>query len=589
MRNLHLWFAAGLGILIGAFACAVLQTALSESLWLDELHTSWAISGEWQEIATRAAAGNQTPLYFWLVAAVSQTLGYPNGHQSEWLLRLPSIVAWLLAVGLVAWQIQSKILPNDSRKWSFAIGIVAWVAVDRLQWFFASEARPYACVQLVSLAGWCCIEAIVREAWRTDGGQGADSSPMRSGQPKIRVLVVAWCLLSIINIYLHLTAALPVLFQWLTACGMVAWSHARARRQPQAKNSSILVATDAVANPSAKPAKFQALWILAGVVVGLALLPILQLAFPVWQRRGQWATFASDVSFYRASSMFPFIPVLLGVFVGCVLDRLLPRSNSPKFKIATHVRLLWWVAMLGPWLTAWALTALGIAPMFHQRFVFASALPLFVVGAIELISCRHWISRWLTCGGVAIAILFSQGSLSIWHAGYLVGNLRGEDWRAATEWVRSQRLAGEPLLCSSGLIEANSSSTYPHRLPLEPAFAEYLAFPLLGIYRVAEPEQQTATNTTQRSLQAEETPQASQQVTPLLGDHRQWAAQVGERVGADTSRQLRMWLFYRGAPGRLKTKLGEFQSDLRTNSLEFAASEPERFGSVFVVELKRVR
>lgn len=579
MRNLHLWFAAGLAVLVTVFACAVLQTALSESLWLDELHTSWTISGEWQGIATRAAAGNQTPFYFWLVAAVSQTLGYPNGQQSEWLLRLPSVAAWLLASGLVAWQIQSKVLPSDARKWSFAIGIVAWVVLDRLQWFFASEARPYACVQLVSLAGWCCIEAIVRRANQSDGGQATDPGHLKSGSTICTALVVVWSLLSIINIYLHLTAALPVLFQWLTACGLVAWSHARVRRQPRA------AAAGKFANPNASPARFQAMWILAGVAVGLALLPILQLAFPVWQRRGQWATFASDVSFYRAISMFPFMPVLLGVFVGCLVDRLLPRSNLPKIMIAAHVRLLWWIAMLGPWLSAWALTAFGIAPMFHQRFVFASALPLFVVGAIELLGCRHGILRWLTCGGVAIAILFSQGSLSIWRAGYLVGNLRGEDWRGASEWIRSQRMAGEPLLCSSGLIEANSNSTNPLRLPLDPAFAEYLAFPLLGMYRINDPADQHPTAPTQSSLPAE----ATHQVTPLLGDHRQWATQVSERVGPDTSRLLRMWLFYRGAPGRLKTKLGEFQTDLRTKSLEFDASEPKRFGSVFVVELKRVR
>ena len=46
-----------------------------------------------------------------------------------------------------------------------------------------------------------------------------------------------------------------------------------------------------------------------------------------------------------------------------------------------------------------------------------------------------------------------------------------------------------------------------------------------------------------------------------------------------------MWLFYRGAPGRLKTKLGEFQVDLQSNGIKIEADEPQRFGNVFVVKL----
>jgi len=309
-------------------------------------------------------------------------------------------------------------------------------------------------------------------------------------------------------------------------------------------------------------------WTLAAVGVGLALLPILQLAFPVWYRRGQWTTFASDVSIQRATSMFPFVPVLLCVLIGCVVDRLW-RSKAPSLPIASEVRWIWWTAMLGPWLFAWTVTAIGIAPMFHQRFVIASAMPLYVVGAIELLRCQRLTVRWVTCLAVAIAIAFSQGSVSIWRAGYLVGNLRGEDWRAATQWVNERLEPGEPLLCSSGLIEANSSLTNPLVIPLHPRFAEYLSFPLLGVYHIADPSGNMIP------------------VTPLLGDHRQWASQVIERIAAEPVPAERLWLFYRGAPGRLKTKLLEFQADLQRKSIKLEATEPKRFGNLYVVELKR--
>jgi hypothetical protein len=357
---------------------------------------------------------------------------------------------------------------------------------------------------------------------------------------------------------LHLTAALPVLFQWLVGGGLVWRKHHRLQLRNEPTVQSLATANRSMG--------FAMAWTIAAVGVGLALLPLLQLALPVWRRRTQWATFASDVSLVKALSMFPFVPVLLCVFIGCVVDRLW-RGKEIAPQISTDDRWLWWSAMLGPWLTAWSLTAAGIAPMFFSRYVFASALPLFVVGAIELLRCRHSATRWVTSLAVAVAIVFSQGSVSVWRAGHLVGNLRGEDWRAATQGVSERIKPSELLLCSSGLVEANSNSTYPLDLPLDAGFAEYLSFPLLGVYRVADASGQSVP------------------VTPLLGDHRQWAAQVIERLAEGPARPERLWLIYRGAPGRLKTKLHEFFADLRLKGITLEASEPTRFGNLYVVEL----
>ena len=529
-----------MGLTIAAFAIAVLRIALGESLWLDELHTSWAVSGSWQEIASRAAAGNQTPLYFWITGFLSLTLG----QQPDWLLRLPSVVAWLLAIVLVAWQIRSKVTGNSSQGWLFALCVVAWIVLDRLQWFYATEARPYACVQLVSLAGWCCVEAIVLSETRS----------MRT-----RALILVWCFLSVVNVYLHLTAALPVLLQWLVGGGLVLRRHRRQRRLGPS------VAPVGLARPQMN---FALTWSVAAAGVAVALLPILQLAFPVWQRRAQWSAFASDVSLSKAIWMFPFVPVLICVLFGCAADRRW-RYKESMTTIATDARWLWWSAMLGPWLLGWTLTVLGVAPIFHSRYVFASALPVFVVGAIELMRCRKGLIRWLTGLAVAVAIVFSQGSVPVWRSGYLVGNLRGEDWRAATRWVSARIEPGEPLLCSSGLIEANSTSAEPMRLPLDPAFAAYLSFPLRGVYRVVDSAGYEVA------------------VTPLVGEHRQWASQVTERLAKEPIQDHTVWLVYRGALSRLKTKLAEFQADLRLQDIRLDASEPKRFGNLFVVELKK--
>ena len=104
MRIPHLWFASAAALGLAAFTVAVLSIANRESLWIDELHTSWAANASsWRKIAQRAAAaGNQTPAYFWFIACLQQTLGGPADSRAEWIVRLPSMIAWFVSAALVA-------------------------------------------------------------------------------------------------------------------------------------------------------------------------------------------------------------------------------------------------------------------------------------------------------------------------------------------------------------------------------------------------------------------------------------------------------------------------------------------------------
>ena len=45
---------------------------LTDSLWIDELHTAWSLDGDFSEIADRAASGNQPPLYFWINRLITE-------------------------------------------------------------------------------------------------------------------------------------------------------------------------------------------------------------------------------------------------------------------------------------------------------------------------------------------------------------------------------------------------------------------------------------------------------------------------------------------------------------------------------------
>ncbi|MBW8885306.1 MAG: hypothetical protein JF612_11170, partial [Planctomycetia bacterium] len=79
-------FLAAVGIsLVGA---ALRIQPLGESLWLDELHTAWCAVGPLDEVAQRAAMGNQGPLFYWLEWLTLRLLG-PN----ELSLRLISLLS----------------------------------------------------------------------------------------------------------------------------------------------------------------------------------------------------------------------------------------------------------------------------------------------------------------------------------------------------------------------------------------------------------------------------------------------------------------------------------------------------------------
>src|SRR5689334_1322536 len=76
---------------------------INESLWVDELHTSWCLQAGFENVAPRAAEGNQSPLYFWLLWGVTRVLG-----ESEFTLRLPSLLAGIALPG-VTWLVVREV------------------------------------------------------------------------------------------------------------------------------------------------------------------------------------------------------------------------------------------------------------------------------------------------------------------------------------------------------------------------------------------------------------------------------------------------------------------------------------------------
>ncbi len=119
-----------------------------ESLWVDELHSAWVIDGPWNEVASRAAIGNQSSLYFGCLklfrdVASTLTSTFEWSLPSELLLRLFSWLGWVAMIGFVAYQ-------HRHRSWTILI-LSMWLWLDRIGSFYAIETRPYIWVAFLSL------------------------------------------------------------------------------------------------------------------------------------------------------------------------------------------------------------------------------------------------------------------------------------------------------------------------------------------------------------------------------------------------------------------------------------------------------
>ncbi len=115
------------------------------------------------------------------------------------------------------------------------------------------------------------------------------------------------------------------------------------------------------------------------------------------------------------------------------------------------------------YLIAWAVpfgmvflvTALGVAPLMHARYLFAATLPLTLWTATAL--ARLSSGQLVTALAMGMVMLQSvqQGSVSSWLTGRLPVVERGEHWREAIDYINRQAATDQPvqIFCASSLIE----------------------------------------------------------------------------------------------------------------------------------------
>ncbi len=394
----------------------------NESLWLDELHTSWVVADAASDVASRAHAGNQSPVYFFNVWAVVQLFGH-----AAWTLRLTSLLSGTVLIAATAYLV---------RNWSGSIGsgllAALLVALNRDCIFFAQEARPYALVQLSALLHAAIFVAMLTRptAWRRAGF----------------VLGAAWLF------YLHYTAFLFLLAE--AAClSILLLRNARITyRLPQAICDALLVAVMLV--PASMHLQFIA------------------------QRRENWARI---VHAWPPPYSLQVALLLFGVFPIAVVLWSNARHGERKTLPCNSVTVTWAACwFLVPILLAWLATLCDWAALCMVRYLVASIVGAIVFAALCHAMIRH---RWYSVAFASVlfmSTLIANGIVpQMRHDGRVIGD-RNEAWDEATRWLDLQlRHAPQPVFLCAGLLEDRELAHSNDR-----QLAQYCLFPLSGIHQI---------------------------------------------------------------------------------------------------------
>ena len=416
-----------------------------ESLWLDELHTAWCATGPLAEVAPRATIGNQSPLFFWLSWFVVQPFG-----PGELTVRLPSLVAGsLLPIALYG------LIRHWTREPWLGV-LAAWLTVvDPVQIFYATEARPYALVQLLAVVHIGLLAELLHSP--------PQSSPPLGGKFRDPVagygLHCAFVLIAALLFHLHYTAALLFPAE-IAAVVLIATSRARGQ----------LASQDAALAPVA--------WttlLCDGLVVAVLCLPATPNVLAIFERRTNWELFVPQPTLGSIVTLLPWSWTAAIVLVGQA-SRLFRRPIEPTEVCPSILALSW---LIVPLALAWLLTATDVARLFFLRYLMVSA-PAAIVLATLAVPLIPWRTAQIPAGlAVALAALWTAVIPQFATDGRLIDRGHG-DWRSAVAHFNRQPDHDRyPVLVTTQLIEADALRGSP-----DPALAAYCLFPVHSLYPI---------------------------------------------------------------------------------------------------------
>ncbi len=416
---------------------------IREPLWIDELHTFWTVDAPLSQVAERARAGNQSPVWFWIQSVVLKVADATRLTQflsATVVLRLLPLSAWVATIFLCGWAFCKAIDPRGENLKGCAaasIGTAVLLVVDQINWFYAIEARPYSAVALaVAGAAVLSLPGIALRPWLYHSG------------------FVAF---GVLAIYLHYTAVVVV-------CALV---FVRA------------IATQMAAGPeSGKLRSTRKSNLVELGCLSLFSLPAMLELSRIGDGRGIWSAFAAHTSFLdllRVSPLVCWIGILvIGLIIERGVNRLSGNSNLKSREcqqncISGSLVLTAALAVL----SIYFVTAFGIAPLMHSRYLIGT-YPLTIVSAGLLIS--RYRSRTMLAVVVALTLLAwtaVQGRVSALARGQLISWQRHEDWPGMLDVVLKEFSPDKAyVVYAPMLVETRDEDTIKRHTQ------DYLKFPI---------------------------------------------------------------------------------------------------------------
>lgn len=426
-------------IAITLFASCLRIYRADDSLWLDELHTSWVVVDGFEHIGPRAAIGNQSPLYFYATWLSTSLFG-----MNEIAVRLPSLIAGILLVPAVFY-----VVHHWTSSTIAATLAAILTSIDRDFLFYAQEARPYVVVQLVGLVQVFIFSQLIT----------ADEKISPSLLTRPIVLRILLIVTSVVLFYLHYTAALLFVGEFVFYAVLIATRHTPKSYGPKR------MAVDFV---------FIAAFCLRSIV------HLIEIA----DRRANWSAIAEkwpSANLLRFFDVYLLVPIVLLVLLLMVRFGLKhrPVAERPNWRVATLV-LCWIIVPVG---TAWFCMLSGLAPLTLLRYVMVSAIAPIIFASIVCAIVPNIFLRGILAGIIiTAAVLTSDIPAQFQQDGRLVGQ-RNEDWRNAIGRVNQSEIRSvhvEPGLIDIPINWSRNSVFYER-------WDGYPLFAIRGMYGVDRP------------------------------------------------------------------------------------------------------
>jgi hypothetical protein len=422
------------------FAAALIRgwlMPLKSGFGLDETGTYYIVSGNWHQFLDRMAVCIQSPLYcgvLWLV--------YHGVGSSEWVLRMPSVLAMALAAFLL-YRLAARLIHP-------AAGLAAALIFTALPGtaYYAFVARPYAFAIAVVIASALYFLRWLEHRRSSDG---------------------ALCIVFLATgYYTH------------PSCGLMAFVYALVFAREAARKGSF----------DWKPA-----------VTGAALLVFLCLPIlPYYGAAAGRAPVHNWAGTPAWNSFFEFFTSIAGgalVLGAALLYLLFPSVEwwAPPVAWRSGLMVTTWLTL--PPAMLFLLARLTPIKLFVPRY-YAYTLPAFALVWAMFISCvKHNKQRMILVSVASLAMVASTWGTTPWP---LV-----PDWRVTAGILRQQSPApNTPVFVRSGFVEAKSAEwlkdparlgfvlapfrMYPVpgaivALPLEPSaeFDDYMAYAVRGV------------------------------------------------------------------------------------------------------------